>query len=82
VRQRVLGLLIEQSDSKSLVRRAADSVQRADGALAMMGLWSRPQTRSIVARRGNPLQIGDVARTASTLATLAQNVCPGKASAT
>ncbi len=54
----VLGLLLERSDGKSLVRRAAESVESTDGALAMLGLWSRPQTL-IVARRGNPLQMSD-----------------------
>lgn len=71
----ILGLMIEHSANDSLLRRCSASIEATDGGLAMMGLWSRPDTL-IVARRGNPLHQSDTPD-GVYLATLAPGL-PGK----
>lgn len=55
----VLGLLIEEADG-TLAQRCETAVREAlDGALVMLGLWSRPG-RMMAVRAGNPLHFGQV----------------------
>jgi glucosamine 6-phosphate synthetase-like amidotransferase/phosphosugar isomerase protein len=49
----VLALMIEEGNG-TLLERSRDAIDQTQGALVMLGLWSRP-ARLIVARRGNPL---------------------------
>ncbi len=53
----VLGLLMARIPG-SLQRRAALSVDAADGPLAILGVWTSP-ARLLLVRRGNPLWIGE-----------------------
>lgn len=56
----ILGHLIERdagtagTSTTSILHRCARSIEATDGALAMLGLWSRPGVL-MLARRGNPL---------------------------
>lgn len=63
----VLGLLMAKIPG-ALTRRAAITVDAADGPLALMGLWARP-ARLLLVRRGNPLW-GGMARAAAYFGSL------------
>lgn len=54
----VLGLLMAKVPG-ALTRRAAITVDAAEGPLAVMGLWAKP-ARLLIVRRGNPLWVGPV----------------------
>jgi len=71
----VLAHLIERSEESKYVRRAAESVEQTDGALAMLSLWARPN-KMVAVRRGNPLHFG-YTTAGLYIATLAKGL-PGK----
>jgi len=53
----VLGLLMAKIPG-ALTRRAAITVDAAEGPLAVMSLWAKP-ARLLLVRRGNPLWVGE-----------------------
>jgi len=53
----VLGLLMARCGG-SLLDRAVWAVDQTEGPLAMLGIWPNPP-RLVVARRGNPLYLGE-----------------------
>jgi len=53
----VLGLLMTHF-AGSLAERAARSVAKTEGPLAMLGVWREP-ARLLIVRRGNPLSFGE-----------------------
>jgi glucosamine 6-phosphate synthetase-like amidotransferase/phosphosugar isomerase protein len=54
----VLGLLMAKVPG-ALERRAAITVDAAEGPLALLGLWAKP-ARLLLVRRGNPLWVGRI----------------------
>lgn len=71
----VLALLIERSQG-ARIERVVEGIDKTEGQLAMMGLWSRPGLL-VAGRRGNPLHFGHHG-TGTYLATLRDGM-PGKA---